>query len=72
MAVGEWISEYDFDQDAMGLGPFITGEVEALPDDEMTVYVQDDLGNFARKATFIRETLTDGSTVVNLIIEFTR
>jgi len=66
------IDSYDFDMDAMGFGPFISDNVAALPDDEMTVYVEDDQGHMATSAIFVRETLTDGSTVVNLIITFDR
>jgi hypothetical protein len=68
----EPISTYDFDEDAMGLGDFITQEMAKLRDDEIVVLVSDQEGYNAVKATFERELLTDGSTVVNLIIKFDR
>lgn len=66
------IATYNFDTDAAGLGPFIDGTMESLSDDEFVVYVVDDRGNQAKSAKFVRETLTDGSTVVNLVISFDR
>jgi hypothetical protein len=68
----EPIATYDFDEDAMGLGDFITQEMAKLRDDEIVVLVSDQEGYNAIKATFERELLTDGSTVVNLIIKFDR
>lgn len=44
--------------------------MKKLPDEEVVVYVRDGDGNPARLAYLERETLTDGSTVVNLVIEF--
>ena len=74
MALGksETIASYDFNEDAMGLGDFITQQVAALPDREIVVLVRDDESNNAVSARFERELLTDGSTVVNLIIKFER
>lgn len=63
---------YDFEMDAMGLGDFVQGIVADLPDDEIHVYVYDEEGRGAKQARFVRETLTDGSTVVDLVIEFDR
>lgn len=68
----EVIDSYEFDEDAMGLGDFITAQVMALPDEEIIVRVMDEEGRSAVAAGFIRETLTDGSTVVNLVIVFDR
>lgn len=74
----ETIAEYDFNSDdafdAMGLGDFISQPFadKTIADDELTVYVSDDQGNAAAFARFVRETLTDGSTVVNLVISFDR
>lgn len=68
----ETIDTYRFDEDAMGLGAFIMTNVDALPDSEIVVYVTDGEGNSARAARFEREVLTDGSTVVNLVITFDR
>jgi hypothetical protein len=68
----EIIGSYDFAEDAMGLGDFVTGNMAQLPDDEIVVYVTDGEGNHAKYAVFVRETLTDGSTVVNLVIQFDR
>lgn len=64
------IASYDFNEDAMGLGDFVSTNMAALPDEEIVVYVTDGQGNPAKKATFVREVLTDGSTVVNLVIAF--
>ena len=66
------IATYDFNEDAMGLGDFIVQTMGVLPDNEIVVTVTDDESNNAVKATFERELLTDGSTVVNLIIKFDR
>ncbi len=66
------IAEYDFDEDALGLGDFIQQTISVLPDDDIVIYVADDEGRPAKKAKFVRELLTDGSTVVNLVIEFDR
>lgn len=65
------LATYEFDQDAMGLGDFILQSFEnILSDDEVVVYVENGNGNPAKKARFVRERLTDGSTVVNLVIDF--
>lgn len=66
------IASYDFKEDAMGLGDFISHEMANVRDDEICVLVFDDEGYCAESATFEREILTDGSTVVNLIIKFDR
>lgn len=66
------IGTYDFDEDAMGLGDFIQNALSDLPNSQIVVYVTDDQGRPATLATFERETLTDGSKVVNLIIKFDR
>lgn len=66
------LSTYDFDEDAMGLGDFVAAQIEALPNDQIVVLVHDDQSNPATSARFERETLTDGSKVVNLIISFDR
>lgn len=69
----EVIATYDFDEDAVGLGNFIVeafNDKNTIRDDEIIVYVEDALGSQAKSATFIRETLSDGSTVVNLILDF--
>lgn len=68
----ETISTYDFDEDAMGLGDFIVRVIADLPDEEIVVCVSDDEGRVATLATFERETFSDGSTAVNLIIKFDR
>jgi hypothetical protein len=72
MTKKETIATYDFSEDAMGLGNFISEHWGDLPDDEITVCVFDDQSNCADSARLERETLTDGSTVVNLIIKFDR
>lgn len=64
------IDKYDFAEDAMGLGDFIANNMGRLHDDEIVVYVEDGAGRSAEAAYFLRETLTDGSTTVNLIINF--
>lgn len=64
------IATYDFKEDAMGLGDFIIEQIANVDDSEICVLVFDDEGNCAHSATFEREILTDGSTVVNLIIKF--
>ena len=66
------IATYDFDEDAMGLGDFIQNTFSDLPNDQIVVYVTDDQGRPATLAAFERETLTDGSKVVNLTITFDR
>jgi hypothetical protein len=63
----EIVSEYDFDEDAMGLGDWVAGIVATLPDSEIVVTVYDEQGRGAKSAKFVRE---DG--VVSLIIEFDR
>ncbi len=63
----EVISEYDFSEDAMGLGDWIQAIVKDLPDHEIVVTVYDEQGRGAKSAKFVRD---DG--VVNLIIEFDR
>jgi hypothetical protein len=70
----EIISSYDFEEDAMGLGDWIAGlfNDKSISDEEMVVYVSDEQARPATSARFERETLTDGSTVVNLIISFDR
>lgn len=68
----EIISTYDFDEDAMGLGDFVQSTFSDLPNSEIVVCVTDDQDRPATLATFVRETLTDGSKVVNLIIKFDR
>lgn len=64
------IATYDFTEDAMGLGDFIVQMMFDLPDNEIVVHVADAEGRAAKEARFERETLSDGSTVVNLIISF--
>lgn len=69
----ETIARYEFDTDAMGLGDFLTaafGPHGVIEDGEEVVYVEDHHGNPAKNARLVRETLSDGSTVVNLIIDF--
>lgn len=66
------IADYDFEEDAMGFGDFIVETFATLPDEEIVVYVTDDEGRPAIKATFERELLADASTVVNLVIRFDR
>lgn len=69
----ETVNSYDFAEDAMGFGQFINDTfADNLSDEEIVVYVEDAQGNSAKSARFVRQTLTDGSTVVNLIIEFDR
>lgn len=63
----EIVSEYDFDEDAMGLGDWVQAIVKDLPDDEIVVTVYDEQGRGAKSAKFVRE---DG--IVSLIIEFDR
>ena len=70
----EIISTYDFEEDAMGLGDWIAGSFndKTFSDEETVVLVRDEQSRPATSAHFERETLTDGSTVVNLIISFDR
>lgn len=63
----EIVSEYDFSEDAMGLGDWVQAIVKDLPDHEIVVTVYDDQGRVARSAKFIRD-----DEVVNLVIEFDR
>lgn len=63
----EIISEYDFDEDAMGLGDWVQAIVKDLPDHEIVVTVYDEQGRSAKSAKFVRD-----DEVVNLIIEFDR
>jgi hypothetical protein len=58
--------------DALRMTQIINETLESLPGPESVVYVTDDLGNEAKVARFERRTLTDGSTVVDLVIEFDR
>lgn len=64
----ETISEYDFSEDAMGLGDWVQAIVKDLPDHEIVVTVYDEQGRGAKSAKFIR----DEYGVVGLIIEFDR
>lgn len=62
---------YDFDEDAAGLGDFITAQLEAGGDEvSPVVYVENDEGEPAARAEWIVETLTDGSKVAKLKIYF--
>jgi hypothetical protein len=57
------------DDDAMGLAGFINAQIDAIPnDDPPVVYVQMRDGARVVKASMVRETLTDGSHVYNLIL----
>lgn len=66
----ETIATYDFDTDAAGLAWFISATIRGLRDGTVDVYVRDQDGRDATRARIVRETLTDGSTVVNLVIDF--
>lgn len=71
----EIIDSYDFSEDAMGLSDFLAtafADKNIIRNDEITVCVFDDQSRNAASVRFERETLTDGSTVVNLIISFDR
>jgi hypothetical protein len=63
---------YDFDEDALGLGDFITKQLDAGDADEVSpiVYVENDEGEPAARAEWIVETLTDGSKTATLRIIF--
>lgn len=63
----EVISEYDFSEDAMGLGDWVQAIMKDLPDHEIVVTVYDEQGRGAKSAKFVRD-----DEVVNLIIEFDR
>lgn len=65
------VESYDFDQDAMGLGDFITAQMKDLPDDASpVVYVEDGNGGHAYRADWVTRELTDGSKVCELRIFF--
>lgn len=67
----ETVATYDFDMDAMGLGDFISQQMDAIPEDASpVVYVTDETGRAAVKAVWRRDTLTDGSVAFELIISF--
>lgn len=67
----ETLMSYDFDEDAVGFAPFIQGYFDGpYCGDEFVVYVEDEQGRTAKNARFVRQTLTDGSTVTNLVITF--
>lgn len=70
MAKTEVVAAYDFTEDAMGFGDFITSTMASLPDDEIVVDVQDEESRAASSAEFVRNTFADGTTTVNLIIRF--
>lgn len=63
----ETVSEYDFDEDAMGLGGWITRVIDGLPDHEIVVTVMDEQGRRAKSAKFMRDDFG-----VNLFIVFDR
>jgi len=64
-------ASYDFDQDAMGLGDFITEQMDAMGDDvSPVVHVEDGDARQAYRADWIVRTLTDGSKVAELRIYF--
>lgn len=63
----EIISEYDFSEDAMGLGDWIQGIWKDLPDHEIVVDVGDDQHRLAKSAKFVRDDFG-----VHLVIEFDR
>lgn len=67
------IQTYNFDEDAVGLGNFICeafNDNDVIHDDEIIINVLDGESRYAKSASLVRETLSDGSTVVNLVIEF--
>lgn len=64
------IATYDFDPDAVGLAQFIASTTRGLLSGEYDVYLRDQDGRDATRARFVSETLTDGSTVVNFVIDF--
>lgn len=67
----ETVATYDFVMDAAGLGDFIGEQIDAIPEeDSIVVYVTDEKGREAVKARWEKRTLTDGSSVFELIIEF--
>jgi hypothetical protein len=69
----ETVATYEFEEDAVGLGNFIVeafNDKNMIRDDEIVIYVEDGNGNLAKEARLVRSELTDGSTVVNLIIDF--
>lgn len=63
---------YDFEQDAMGLGDFITEQMDAdeMQDVSPVVYVVDQDGRQATRADWFIETLSDGTKVAELRIRF--
>lgn len=64
-------ASYDFEEDAMGLGDFITKFFDNVKDDDSPViYVEDEEGRPAKQAKFIKRELTDGSHVYELVISF--
>jgi hypothetical protein len=64
------IATYNFNEDAAGLADFIVEQLAALQNDETFVRVTNERGYDATHAVLERDTLSDGSTVVNLRIEF--
>jgi hypothetical protein len=57
------------EMDALTLGDFVTTHItNDHSDDKTVVYVQDDEGRIFERVTLIKETLTDGSHVYNLIL----
>ncbi|MDX0267655.1 hypothetical protein GOC13_07400 [Sinorhizobium meliloti] len=63
----EVIETEELDMDALTLMDFLNrtiGEDESL----IAVYVQDDTGRTFERVTLVKETLTDGSDVFNLVL----
>ncbi|MDW9491711.1 hypothetical protein [Sinorhizobium meliloti] len=63
----EVIETEELEMDALTLMDFLNktiGEDESL----VAVYVQDDTGRTFERVTLVRETLTDGSEVFNLVL----
>lgn len=61
------IAESELEMDALTLADFLDEQI--LRNHELTVvYVQDDAGRTFERVRLVEETLTDGSTVHNLIL----
>lgn len=63
----ETLASADLEMDALTLMDFLTTHIGGNHD-LVCVYVQDDEGRTFSKVRLVEETLTDGSTVHNLIL----
>lgn len=60
--MAEVVAVYDMSEDAMGLGDFITQQMELLPPNASpVVYVEDHEGRPAGKAEWVKNVMSDGS-----------